>query len=204
MEVIMDDLRLTDISSLEKFLQGNRRVAFGLTSIASRYQFIGDTLDKFNYYKLSKKDKRIVYQYLKKITGYKKAQLYRLINRDFLGNLVKKPYRRSHGNNHVYQPTDIKLLEKTDELHQRLNAHATVEIMRREAEIFNHKEFATIGQISPSHIDNLRKSPIYQLNWVNGTKARIVPIGVTMKPQNNNLPGSIRIDTVHQRDVYHY
>ena len=53
-----------------------------------------------------------------------------------------------------------------------------------------------------AHITNLRHSPIYNSHWVNGTKPRIVPIGITMPSENFGRPGSI-VDVVHQRDVYH-
>ena len=49
----------------------------------------------------------------------------------------------------------------------------------------------------------MRKGKTYTASWVNGTKSREIPIGTTMKPETNNSPGSIRVDTVHQRDIYH-
>ena len=98
---------------------------------------------------------------------------------------------------------DIKLLEKTDELHNRLNSLATKEIFRREFEFYGHQEFANIAHISSSHINNLRNSVLYKKSWINGTKAVTRKIGKTQPPQNNNLPGSIRVDTVHQRDVFY-
>jgi hypothetical protein len=94
-------------------------------------------------------------------------------------------------------------LEKTDELHLRLSEGATKEILRREFEVFHHNNFQTISRISHSHITNLRHSLIYKNSWVNHTKARQIPIGITQKPENYGKPGSIRVDTVNQRDVYH-
>jgi len=38
---------------------------------------------------------------------------------------------------------------------------------------------------------------------VNHTKPTLIPIGLTQPPENFGRPGSLRIDTVHQRDVYH-
>jgi len=75
--------------------------------------------------------------------------------------------------------------------------------MRREFALFHHAEFANLSGISVSHIDNLRKRPAYTASWVNGTKPRENPIGTTMKPEPNHAPGSIRVDTVHQRDIYY-
>ena len=97
----------------------------------------------------------------------------------------------------------LSCLKKTDEFHLRLSEGATKEILRREFEIFHHSAFQTISRISHSHITNLRHSSIYKSSWINGTKPRIVPIGITMPPENFGRPGSIRVDVVHQRDVYH-
>lgn len=204
MKVIMDDLRLDNLKEIDEFLQGSKKLILRLETISERYNFIDETVDRFEYLKLKKKDKRIILKYLKKLTGYKRAQLIRLVSRASLGDLVKKKYVRSSlTTNRIYLPSDIKLLEKTDEYHLRLNAHATAEILRREYEVFHHTDFKNISRVSISHIDNLRKNPVYKATWVNGTKAREVDIGVTMKPETNNIPGSIRVDSVHQRDVFY-
>lgn len=65
------------------------------------------------------------------------------------------------------------------------------------------KDYQTIAQISPSHINNLRRHRIYKNTWVNHTKPRIVPIGITKSPEDHGRPGSLRVDSVHQRDIYH-
>jgi len=202
MKVIMDDVRLTDIKQLKAFLQGNKKLIFELPSIEEKYEFINKTLKRFSYQKLKKEEKLIVFFYIKKLTGYKKVQLYRLIKRALMGNLKRTPYERKSTFN-IYTREDIKLLEQTDELHFRLNRDATQEIFRREFEIFGHKEFEKLAYISPSHIDNLRKTTIYKSIYINGTKSVVVSIGKTQKPEANNAPGSLRIDTCHQRDVYH-
>lgn len=204
MKVIMDDLRLDNLKDLHDFLQGSKSLVLRLQTIEEKYNFIDETIDKFDYVKLKKKDKKIVLKYLKKLTGYKKAQLTRLVSRASLGDLVRQKYQRSsETTNRIYLPSDIKLLEKTDEYHLRLSSHATQEILRREYEVFHKIDFKNISNVSISHIDNLRKNPVYKSTWVNGTKAREVDIGTTMKPETNNLPGSIRVDTVHQRDIFY-
>ena len=117
-------------------------------------------------------------------------------------SLKRKPYKRIHPKR-IYVSSDIKLLEKTDEFHLRLSEGATKEILRREFEVFHHLDYQTISRVSHAHITNLRHSPIYNSHWVNSTKSRLVPIGITMPPENFGRPGSIRVDVVHQRDVYH-
>lgn len=199
----MEDTHIETIDQIREFLSGAKKLVLRLGSIEEKYQFIDDTVDRLEYPRRKKKEKRVIIKYLKKLTGYHHTQLFRLIERSLSGDLVRKPYVRKIDYQKIYTTHDIKLLEQTDELHFRLNAHATHEIMRREFFLFHHPEFQNLSGISVSHIDNLRKRPTYTASWVNGTKSREVPIGTTMKPESNNSPGSIRVDTVHQRDVYH-
>lgn len=200
----MNDARLTHVSQLRQLLKGSEKLDLSLrtASIADKYCFLDQTIDRFNYAKLGKKDKRIVRQYLKKLTGYSKAQLNRLIKRALAGELARQPYHRVKPHR-IYTSTDIKLLEQTDEWHLRLSEKATKEILRRETEVFGHQQYQSISRISHSHITNLRHHPVYRNSWVNHTKARQVPIGTTMPPENYGKPGSIKVDTVHQRDIYH-
>jgi hypothetical protein len=204
MNIAMDDSRLTNINQLRSFLKGSQKLDLSLrkANIEEKYEFIDQTVDRFEYHQLKRRDKRVVLAYLKKLTGYKRAQLSRLVNRAKRGNLEREPYQRTR-HHRTYTPVDIKLLEKTDELHLRLNALATKEILRREYEVFGKEEYETIAEVSRSHLNNLRKDPIYRNSYVNPTKPSVVPIGITERPENFGLPGSVRVDTVHQRDVYH-
>lgn len=198
----MDDSRLTNINQIKEFLESSQKLVIELETIDDKYKFIDKTVDRFNYKLLNRKDKRIILSYLKKITGYKKAQILRLTKRAVIGSLKVKIYKRVNPNL-TYRPKDIKLLEATDELHLRLSSLATREILKREYRLFDKKEFENISHISSSHINNLRQTNLYRSSWVNGTKARTVNIGKTGMPENNLIPGSIRVDTVHQRDVFH-
>jgi len=198
----MDDSRLTNINQLKGFLKSSQKLVLVLSSVEERYLFVDRTIDRFNYKNLGRKDKRVILLYIKKITGYKKAQVARLVKRAVLGKLKFKEYKRFNPNI-KYKPTDIKLLETTDELHLRLSSLATREILRREYVLFGREEFENISHISSSHINNLRRTNLYKNSWINGTKAREIKIGKTQEPENNDIPGSIRVDTVHQRDIYH-
>jgi len=204
MKITMDDSRITNITQLKAFLKGSQQVDLSLRdgSIEEKYTFITNTIKRLKYKDLRRRDKRLVLNYIKKLTGYKKAQLMRLVTRAQKGTLNRTPYNRIHSHK-TYSSYDIKLLEKTDELHLRLSDRATQVILKREHDIFGHKDYTTIAKISHSHISNLRKSPVYINSWLNHTKARQIGIGVTQKPENHGLPGSIRVDTVHQDDIYH-
>ena len=204
MKVTMDDSRLITIIQLKEFLNGSQKLVVSLADspLEEKYEFIEKTIKQFGYRRLSKIDKRIVLLYLRKITGYQHTQLFRLIERGQTGNLTKQPYQRIKPHR-IYTSDSIKLLEKTDEAHLRLSEGATKEILRREYEVFGHSQYQTIAGISHAHITNLRHSPGYKNFWVNHTQARQIPIGLTRPPENFGRPGSIRIDSVSQKDVYH-
>lgn len=200
----MNDSRLTNITQLKRFLKGTEKLDLSLrdAKIEDKYAFIDGAVDRVNYRSLNRSEKRVVINYLKKMTGYKRAQLFRLIKRAKFGKLNRNKYTRKNPNK-KYSSHDIKLLEKTDERHLRLSEKATQEILRREHEVFGKDEYGNIKKVSHAHITNLRQSPVYKNHWVNHTKSRKTSIGIPMKPNNQGKPGSIRVDTVHQRDIYH-
>lgn len=204
MKVTMDDSRLTTIIQLKEFLAGSQKLVVSLAEapLEEKYAFLEKAIKQFGYQHLSRKDRRVVAAYLRKITGYRHTQLFRLIERSQKGNLTRQPYQRGQSHR-IYTSAAIKLLETTDEVHLRLSEGATKEILRRECEVFGKGEYQTISRISHAHITNLRHSPGYKNFWINHTKARQIPIGLTRSPENFNRPGSIRVDSVSQKDVYH-
>lgn len=204
MQITMNDSRITSIAQIQDFLKASQKIPFSLDneSIEKKYEFIDETLRKLFYVKLPKKQKKIAIWYLQKVTGYKKERLHQLIAKAQKGNLKKALYQRVKPHK-IYTTGDMKLLEKTDELHLRLSEDATKEILRREYEVFHKQNYQTISRISHSHISNLRHAPSYKNFWINHTKARQIPIGITRPPENFGRPGSIRIDSVSQKDVYH-
>lgn len=117
MKITMNDSRLINVTQLQEFLKGSQGVNLSLkdASLDEKYKFINETIKRLAYSKLSKKEKRIVYVYLRKITGYKKAQLYRLMKKAEIGRLKKNMYQRVNPHK-IYTSYDIKLLEKTDEV----------------------------------------------------------------------------------------
>lgn len=202
MDVFMDIKHVESVDQLRRFVKGSKRFVLKAKTIEDRYEIIERLVDKFNYPRLSRKEKHIVLTALKIFTGYKHSQLHQLIDVCLAGKLSRKPYIRVNIH-HTYTGYDIELLEKTDELHYRLGAAATHEIMRREYELFNKKEYENISHISFSHLNNLRESDRYKAKYLHHTQARIVSIGTTEKPNPNNCSGSIRVDTVSQDGVFH-
>jgi hypothetical protein len=169
------------------------------------------TMEKFGYYQLSKEDKGIMKKYLKKVTGYSRAQITRFIAQyRETGKIRERRYKRNRFNKR-YAMEDIRLLAETDELHNFPNGIALKKILTRMAQMYGDKRYENISRISMQHIYNMRKSVPYLRITKNckKTKPVVVNLGERRKPETNGVPGHIRVDTVHQGDkdgqkgVYH-
>lgn len=203
MRVNMNDSRISNITEIREFLKATKKIRISMEeSIEDKYEFIDRTIDRLKYSSLGKRDKKAVKAYITKYTGYKKTQLDFLIGKARRSKLVRKKYDRKNPNK-KYDHDDIKLLEYTDEVHLRLNVKATKEILRRENDVFHNKDYENIAKVSESHINNLRKEDSYQFYWINHTKSKERDIGKTKKPDSLGRPGSIRVDSVSQKDIYH-
>ena len=206
----MIDTRITNLTQISTFLEAVDSFEFKGTSIKEKYDWIKDTLNRFQYRKLKKKERGLVRSYIKKMTGYSEAQITRLIKKYLNGCLVYRPYLR-HRFPTRYNPKDIALLAKTDNAHSRLSGNATKIILQREYRIFGKKEYENLKHISVSHIYRLRKKRVYQTHETTFTKTipSTIAIGERRKPNQEGKPGYIRVDNVHKGDreeekgVYH-
>ena len=195
---------LTTIEHLDNFIQGNQAIAFTvLGDKHERYQFIQKTLIKFRYFTLKKSGKGTVNRYLRKVTGYSRQQLTRLIKQyKDVGSIKWQPCR-SNGFTTLYNRKDISLLVEMDTRHEDICGHAIKKLMERAYYKFEQKEYKKLANLSVSHLYNLRHSSGYQKQRRHFTKtqSRQIPIGERRKPYPNGQPGYIRIDTVHQGDL---
>ncbi|MDY6966876.1 MAG: integrase [Halobacteriota archaeon] len=211
MRVIMDDRRLQTIEQIRQFLEGNHEVEFEPASGEDKYEWIESVLRRFRYGGLRRTEKGLIRQYLRKVTGYSRAQVSRLIGQyNRRGQLRRKEYRR-HRFEGKYTHQDMELLARTDELHGWLSGPATKKILEREWQVFGNDDYRSISRISVSHLYNLRGSSRYRNITTRYTKTKpsVSRIGERMKPDPQGMPGYIRIDSVHQGDrdgekgVYH-
>lgn len=212
MRAIMNIENLTTIESLENFLQGNQVIAYSvLGDKTERYQFIRKTLVKFNYLTRTKKDKGVLKRFLRKISGYSRPQLTRLIRQYSQSGCIKWQPCRTNGFGSKYTAHDIQLLAQMDERHDTPCGQAVKKLCERAHQIYGETEYENLAMISVSHLYNLRASAGYQKQrrTFEKTKSKKSAIGERRKPEPNGQPGYIRIDTVHQGDqdkqkgVYH-
>ena len=210
MTAMFNDSQIQKVEELPAFM--NTIHVFDIKTQCSqkeRAQWIQERLIRFRYFALQKKQKKILRDYLCAITGLKERALkYHITAYKEGRTLCTSSHRRQFPT--IYTNADKELLAETDNLHSRLNGHATREICKAMYEA-GDKRYARLQNISNGHLYNLRKSRLYreQALTIEKTQPTTVPIGSREKPKPNGEPGFIRVDTVHQGDrdgeksVYH-
>jgi len=203
MTINMDDSHLVSIAQIREFLQTSALVNFEGVSRKEKYQWVEKTLNRFGYFKLKKKDRGIVRNYLVQMTGFSLAQAGRLIKQKRKKGKVFLSSTKRNSFPTTYTPEDIARLADTDNAHLRLSGRATKEILVREFEKFGKKEYERLSKISLAHIYNLREKKQYTSATLTYTKTQSVQvkIGERRKPDNEGKPGYIRVDSVHQGDL---
>jgi len=112
MVIMMNDSKLNSMAQIKSFLAQTKEIEFNKKSKKEAYRWIEETLRKFTYVIISKKEKGLIRRYLMKITGYSKSQLTRHISQYCTtGELKIKEYDR-HKFQKKYTPQDIQLLSK--------------------------------------------------------------------------------------------
>ena len=198
----MNDLNLLTPGDIRGFLIGTNKVEFALAK-KDRHEWLARFLKQVNYFKLRKKDKIIVKEYIFKITNYSRTQLTKLISQYRTNRWIGKKDKQHNTFPKKYTKEDILLLATTDEHHQTLSGGATKKLFERALLVYKDDRYQRLAKISIAHIYNLRKSYTYKskrlvLEKTNPTKSNI---GERKKPNPQNRPGYIRVDTVHQGDL---
>lgn len=210
MKITMNDDKLDSPAAIKAFLGGTDKLELQVSKEA-RYSFLARTLKRTNYFKLSKKEKGPVREYMERMTGYSWSQLKRLIAQYRENRWIGKADSNRHTFPKKYTQNDILLLAQTDEAHQTLSGPTTKKLVERAYKIYGDPAYERLALISVSHLYNLRKGDFYQRQRRHFTKTQgtKVSIGERRKPNPQGKPGYIRIDTVHQGDqdkqkgVYH-
>ena len=199
----MQDKHINNINQLKEIIKVTKSIEFKAGVLKEKYQWIDEVLGRFRYFSLRKKDRTIIREYIKVMTGLKKAQITRLVQRKKKLGVIIPHYGKRHRFKTVYTTSDVARLIQTDNDHERLSGKATKTIFKREYEVFGHQEYERLSKISVSHIYNLRgrKQYLSHSTAKTGTKAVSVPIGERIKPNPRGRPGFLRVDTVHQGDL---
>lgn len=204
---------LKNTQELQTFLDGTQAVIFSIPgNKLARYSFIQSTLKQFHYRALKKHERGVVIRFLLEVTGYSRQQLTRLIKQYLDAGVVQlRLSYKSPGFKQKYNAIDVKLLAEMDERYDTPSGAVIKKLCERASFFFGQTNYENIAQISVSHLYNLRASKGYLKHRRNfdKTNPRQVSIGERRKPNPEEKPGYIRVDTVHQGDqdgvkgVYH-
>ena len=203
MTVNMNDSQAMSLGQIKEFIEASQIIKFEGVSQKEKYLWVENIMNRFRYLRLKKKEKGTVKKYIARMTGYRAAQLTRLIAKKKSIGKILASSRKRHTFPVKYDTDDIALLVKTDNAHERLSGQATKKIFIREFAIFKKTDYEKLSKISVSHLYNLRGKRQYvsaSLTY-SKTQAAQVLIGERRKPQPRGRPGFIRVDSVHQGDL---
>lgn len=200
----MNDDHVVSVAQLKEFVKIHTKATFKSTSTKKEtYEWVNNTLNKFTYRSLKKKEKGIVKKYLMNMTGYSEGAIDKLIaqKKKYGRIFVKK--RTQYSFQTYYDVSDITLLAEVSEVTLNQNGRALKEMCRSMYLDFEDEKFEKLSHISVSHLYNLKKTRVFQSKFVHYTKTNPVQrnIGERKKPQPHGKPGYIRVDSVHQGDL---
>jgi hypothetical protein len=195
---------LKTLAQVRDFVFSNEAIAFTLTDRIAAYGWMADTLKQFHYGRCTRADKGVLRQYLRKVTGFSRAQVARCI-RQFNEAGVIQDRRRAPAVPFArrYTPEDIRLLAELDALHGTLSGTTTRKLCERAFKVHADARFERLAGISNGHLYNLRQHKTYQAKRGSFDKTRPtkVNIGERRKPTPDGCPGYLRVDSVHQGDL---
>jgi len=203
MMITMDDSQIKTLEQIRSVLESSEGLEFKGASRVERYGWIEEVLARLDYFRLGKKGKGLVKSYLKRMGGISRAQVTRLVARQFKVGNIKPLWGNCNRFTAKYTVSDHELLAQTDNLHGRLSGPATRRILERQYKVYGDKRFERLSGISSAHIYNLRSGRTYKMRAQTfaGTKSVSIAIGIRRKPEPQGRPGYIRVDTVHQGDL---
>lgn len=203
----MDDSRISSINQVEEIIKVgkvSKEINFSFQSRKEKYYWLEQKINQFQYFRLRKKAKSTIREYLALITKLSNSQLTVLIGRKKKTGRILVRQESHHKFRTVYDSQDIALLIETDKAHNCLAGPAAKNILVQEYKVFNRRQYEKISRISVSHIYNLRKTRQYlsqTIFWQKTRPAAPNQIGERRKPDPQGRPGFIRVDTVHQGDL---
>ncbi|NBX32993.1 MAG: hypothetical protein EBR07_09745, partial [Planctomycetes bacterium] len=150
----------------------------------------------------------VVLAYLRRTSGYGRAQLTRLVARWAVNCVAQHPLVKQYRAPTVpfarkYTAKDVELLVEMDRAHDDVCGAAIAHLLQRAHIIYGDPRYVRLADLSVSHLYNLRKSAGYKARRMTVVKTRAVcnPIGVRKAPSPKGRAGYVRIDTVHQGDL---
>ena len=207
----MENVQALTSERIADFLSGSAEIEFTGQNRTERYAWVQATLTEQQYFSMTKKQRGAVRALLSKVAGLSIPQVTRLIRRYRQSGEIRVQGGPRSQFPVKYTVEDLELLIEVDRAHQQLSGPATRRILQREWHVFGRREYARLAEISAAHIYNLRHSAGYRQRATEFS--RTIPAGIAIgerrRPDPQDAPGFLRVDTVHQGDwegekgVYH-
>ena len=211
MVINMDESKLTTIAQIEQFLAATPEIEFSGISDAGdveRYAQVSRVLKRFDYPARRKRERGVLRRYLRRTTGYSRAQITRLIARWRGNRLASIPLKKRYSAPsrpfvRKYTADDIELLVEMDQANEQLCGPAISHLFKRALHLYGDTRYVRLAELSVSHLYNLRKSAGYRAKRIHfvPTRAGCNPIGIRKPPRPQGRAGFIRVDSVHQGDL---
>ncbi|MCI0151919.1 DDE-type integrase/transposase/recombinase [Paraburkholderia sediminicola] len=211
----MDETKIRTLTQVRAVLEGLYLLEFSpAAETASRCEWVAAVLRRLRYRRLNRAERGLVLQYLRRFSGFSRAQLTRVVRRVLTGGaLLARQGVPSNAFARRYTEADLDALAGAEHEYGRRSGPATVAVLRRMYQVFGDQRFERLQHLSSSHLYNLRRSAAYRSRHTVRTKTRSerkeVPIAVRRAPTPKNRPGFIRIDSAHQgnfkgrQGIYH-
>lgn len=193
------------MAQVRAFVSGVDPILFTLEDRHAAYSWMADTLrGKFGYIRCKRANKGVLRRYLRKVTGFSRAQVARCILQFIDGGGIKDR-RRAPAVPFVrrYTTEDIRLLAEMDALHGTLSGTTTRKLCERAFKVHGDASYERLACISNGHLYNLRQHQTYlsKRGTFDKTRPAKVNIGERRKPAPDGRPGYLRVDSVHQGDL---
>jgi hypothetical protein len=154
----MEEVKAMSLDEIRAFVAASEALRFEGRNRREVYRWIQTTLVQQVYHSLGKKDRGVLRDYLRKMTGFSRAQVTRLIAQYVKTGEVRVAVYRRRKFPSLYTAKDIERLAELDEAHETLSGPATQKILYREYHEFGQDEYERLARISVAHLYNLRKS----------------------------------------------
>ena len=193
------------MAQVRAFVSGNEPISFTLEDRHAAYDWMAGTLRQFGYMRCKRAGKGILRRYLRKVTGFSRAQVARCIAQFTDGGGIKDrrrppavPFVRR------YTTGDIRLLAEMDALHGTLSGTTTRKLCERAFKCAWGCRYERLAGISNGH--SVQPAPEHQAylskrGVFDKTRPAKTNIGERRKPAPSGRPGYLRVDSVHQGDL---
>lgn len=199
----MQQNHIPTMNEMRDFVRGSSSMQLSFDDKSQAYVWLQKLLKRVRYHQLSKADKGLVRAYVMALTGYRPAQVTRLIRQQRrTGKIARRPSSRNIFTRR-YTREDVLALAEIDNAHDRLSGPAVLRLCVRAYDQFGDDRYERLAGISVAHLYNLRGTRTYRRLTTTFTKTQSTTtmIGERRKPRPDGRPGFIRVDTVHQGDL---